>query len=117
MKVRNMTEGRPMKLIFSIALPLMLGNVLQQLYTVVDASVVGKGLGVSALAALGASDWLGWLFLGAVQGMAQGFSIPMAQAFGAGDFARLRKNVGSAVLMAFLGAAVITLAADRRAHV
>ena len=55
-----MTEGRPARLIFGIALPLMLGNICQQLYTVVDASVVGIGIGMSALAALGASDWFNW---------------------------------------------------------
>ena len=111
MKVRNMTEGSPIRLIFSIALPLMLGNVFQQLYTVVDASVVGKGLGVSALAALGASDWFNWLFLGAVQGMAQGFTIPMAHTFGANDYEGLRRNVGNAILLAVLTGVLFTVAA------
>lgn len=106
-----MTEGKPIRLILGIALPLMLGNVFQQLYTVVDASVVGKGLGVSALAALGTSDWFNWLFLGAVQGMAQGFTIPMAQCFGAKDDEGLRKNVGNAIVLAVLGAALFTAAA------
>ena len=105
-----MTEGRPIRLIFGIALPLMLGNVFQQLYTVVDASVVGKGLGVSALAALGASDWFNWLFLSAVQGMAQGFTIPMAHAFGAKDYDGLRKNVGNAIVLSVLMAALFTVA-------
>lgn len=111
MQVKNMTEGKPIRLILGIALPLMLGNVFQQLYTVVDASVVGKGLGVSALAALGTSDWFNWLFLGAVQGMAQGFTIPMAQCFGAKDDEGLRKNVGNAIVLAVLGAALFTVAA------
>ena len=85
MRTRNMTEGSPIKLILAIALPLMLGNVCQQLYTVVDTMVVGRGVGMDALAALGSSDWFNWLFLGVVQGFAQGFAIPMAQAFGAED--------------------------------
>ena len=55
-RIQNMTGGSPGKLIFSFALPLMVGNVFQQLYTVVDTMVVGKYLGVDALAALGASD-------------------------------------------------------------
>ena len=67
MNVRSMTEGRPLRLILGIALPLMVGNIFQQLYTVVDASVVGRGVGMDALAALGASDWFNWLFLSAVQ--------------------------------------------------
>ena len=56
--VKNMTQGRPVTLLITFALPLMLGNVFQQLYTVVDTAVVGQGLGVQALAALGACDWL-----------------------------------------------------------
>ena len=111
MKVRNMTEGRPLRLILSIALPLMVGNIFQQLYTVVDASVVGRGVGMDALAALGASDWFNWLFLSAVQGLAQGFTIPMAHAFGAQDHDALRKNVGCAIFLAIVTGAAITAAA------
>ena len=73
-----MTEGKPASLIFSFALPLMAGNVFQQLYTVVDTMVVGKAIGVSALAALGAADWLNWMMLGIIQGFTQGFGILMA---------------------------------------
>ena len=68
-----MTEGRPTSLILSFALSLMAGNIFQQLYTVVDTMVVGKGLGVQALAALGAADWLNWMMLGIIQGLTQGF--------------------------------------------
>ncbi len=111
MRVKNMTEGRPARLIFGIALPLMLGNICQQLYTVVDASVVGIGIGMSALAALGASDWFNWLFISMAQGMAQGFTIPMAQAFGAGDYPELRKCVASAVVLAAIASAIMTVLA------
>ena len=69
-QIKNMTAGKPGKLIFTFALPLMLGNVFQQLYTVVDTMVVGKFLGVGALAALGAADWLNWMMLGIIQGFA-----------------------------------------------
>ena len=57
-KIKDMTTGKPLPLIISFALPLMVGNIFQQLYTVVDTMVVGKSLGVDALAALGATDWL-----------------------------------------------------------
>ena len=59
----NMTQGKPMKLLFSFALPLMFGNIFQQLYTVTDTAIVGRGVGMHALAALGSSDWLCWLLL------------------------------------------------------
>ena len=98
-RIQSMTGGTPGKLIFTFALPLMLGNVFQQLYTVVDTMVVGKYLGVDALAALGASDWLNWMMLGIVQGLTQGFAILMARAFGAGDCGRLRDVVGSSALL------------------
>ena len=103
-----MTAGSPLKHILGIAMPLMLGNICQQLYTVVDASIVGKGIGVEALAALGASDWFHWLFLGIVQGFAQGFAIPMAQAFGAEDHGELRRYLGSSILLAAASAAFVT---------
>ena len=81
-----LTEGSPWRLLVLFSLPLMAGNIFQQMYTVVDTAVVGKALGVDALAALGAVDWLNWLTLGAIQGFAQGFSILMAQKFGPGTF-------------------------------
>lgn len=103
-----MTEGSPIRLILAIALPLMLGNVFQQMYTVVDTMVVGKGVGMDALAALGSSDWFNWLFLGVVQGLAQGFTIPMAQSFGADDHEELRRYVGNAAVLAAATGLVIT---------
>ncbi len=108
MSVKNMTHGRPAGLIMGVALPLMLGNIFQQLYTVVDAHIVGSVIGVSALAAVGASDWFNFLFMGLLQGFAMGFAIPMAQAFGANDHARLRKYAGNAVVLSAVTAAVFS---------
>jgi len=90
----NMTAGHPGKLLFVFALPLMLGNVFQQLYTVVDIAIVGRGVGMDALAALGTVDWLNWMFLGIAQGFAQGFSVRMSQKFGEGDGEGLKKTIG-----------------------
>lgn len=98
-KITNMTTGSPSKLIITFALPLMVGNVFQQLYTVVDTMVVGQALGVSALAALGATDWLNWLFTGLIQGFAQGFSILMAQEFGSGNHKKLRKVIFNSLIL------------------
>ena len=99
-RIQNMTQGVPAKLIFSFAIPLMLGNVFQQFYTVVDTAIVGQALGVHALAAIGAADWLNWLVLGMVQGFAQGFSIYMAQRFGADDHEGLNRSIGATVSLA-----------------
>lgn len=106
-RVKVMTEGRPAALILTFALPLMLGNVFQQLYTVVDTMVVGKVLGVTALAAVGAADWMNWLMLGIIQGITQGFGILMAQEFGAGRHGELRKTVGNAVMLSFLSSVAL----------
>ena len=106
-RTKNMTEGKPFALILTFALPLMAGNVFQQLYTVVDTMVVGKHLGVSALAALGAADWMNWMMLGIVQGFTQGFGILMAQEFGAGQYERLKKVIGGSAVLALLSALLL----------
>lgn len=109
-RIKNMTEGNPRNLIITFALPLMLGNVFQQLYTVVDTMVVGKYLGVDALAALGASDWMNWMMLGIVQGFTQGFAILMAHEFGAGRYERLRNVVANAGILSVLFSLLLVLA-------
>lgn len=101
-KIKDMTTGRPLPLIISFALPLMVGNIFQQLYTVVDTMVVGKALGVDALAALGATDWLYWMLLGMIQGVTQGFGILMAREFGAKQLESLRKVVGSSTSLSII---------------
>ncbi len=109
-KIKNMTSGKPAGLIFKFALPLMAGNIFQQLYTVVDTMVVGKFLGVGALAALGAADWLNWMMLGIIQGFTQGFAIKMAQEFGAGNYKQLKKAIGNSAVLSVLFSVVLVLA-------
>ncbi len=108
--VKDMTQGKPGSLIVRFALPLMLGNVFQQLYTVVDTMVVGKALGVSALAAVGSADWLNWMMLGIIQGLTQGFAILMAQRFGAKEEEKLRQTIGLSTVLSVLSALVLMLA-------
>ena len=101
-KTKDMTVGSPTRLILGFALPLMLGNVFQQLYTFVDTMVVGQALGVRALAALGATEWLVFLLFGFIQGITQGFSVAVSQQFGATDYRRLRKTIGNALYLSVL---------------
>lgn len=105
----NMTSGSPMKLLFSFALPLMFGNMFQQLYTVVDTAIVGRGVGMIALAALGAVDWLNWMMLGIAQGFTQGFCIRMSQKFGAQDIDGLKQTLGTSMLLTAMLAVIGTL--------
>ena len=98
-KLIDMTTGNPTKLIFRFSLPLMVGNIFQQCYTIVDAIVVGQGVGVDALAAVGASDWINWMLLWMVQGMAQGCGVLVAQYFGAKELDGLRRAVTMSILL------------------
>ena len=110
MRATDMTKGKPSRLILAFALPMMLGNICQQLYTVVDGAFVGRFAGIDALAAVGAADWLCWLFLGVVMGYTQGFSVLISQRFGARDEAGLRRAAAlSAGLTALIAVAVIAL--------
>lgn len=88
-----MTAGSPVKLMISFAVPLIIANLGQQLYMIVDTIIVGKGVGVEALASVGATDWAYWLALWVVQAMTQGFAISISQYFGEGSPARIRKTV------------------------
>ena len=107
--VKNMTSGNPAKLIFTFAIPLMLGNMFQQFYTVTDTVIVSRGLGVQALAALGSVDWYVYLILGIIQAITQGFAILVAQRFGAGDEAALRRAYWQALIMSVLFGALLTV--------
>ena len=115
-RIKNMTEGKPISVILTFALPLMAGNVFQQLYTVVDTMVVGKFLGVSALAAIGASDWLNWMMLGIIQGFTQGFAILMAQEFGAQKTEQLRKVIGSSGILSLFSALFLVMSGQLAAR-
>ena len=92
-QTKDMTIGNPSKLILAFGMPLLAGNLLQQLYNMVDTIVVGRGVGVDALAAVGATGSINFLVLGFIMGMAQGVSILTAQFFGSKDYQRLRKSI------------------------
>lgn len=98
----KMTHGHPGKLLLKFALPLMLGNVFLQLYTVLDTAIVGQGVGMNALAALGTVDWLNWMFIGIAQGFTQGFSVRTAQKFGQGDTEGVKRSAGVALWLSLL---------------
>lgn len=109
MKTRDMTEGKPLRLLLLFALPMMAGNVCQQLYTVVDAAFVGRGAGTEALAAVGASDWFNWLVMGIIWGYTQGFSVLVSQCFGAGNMEKVKQSVGLSISLTAVIALLLTL--------
>lgn len=101
-KIKDMTEGKPSKLIFIFALPLIFGNIFQQLYTIVDTIVIGKFIGVEALAAVGSGAWLNWMVIDMIIGFTQGFSILISQYFGENNIKKLRKTVTMAIILAII---------------
>ena len=107
--IKDMTSGSPAKHILVFALPIMIGNILQQMYTIVDTIVVGRVIGVKALAAVGSADWLNWLVLGTIIGFCHGFSIMIAQRFGAADYVEMRKAVAMSILLSAFVAILFTI--------
>ena len=87
---KDLTKGRPLTLILQFGLPILLGMLFQQLYSVVDTAIVGKFLGGNALAAVGSTGSINFLVVGGSIGICSGFAIPIAQRFGAGDYDALR---------------------------
>lgn len=107
-----MTEGKPIKLIVSFAIPLMIGNIFQQMYSVIDSMVVGKTLGVSALAALGASSWPNWILIGMIQGLSQGISILLARSFGKNDQNELKRGFGNAIILSAVFSLILLITGE-----
>ena len=98
--MKNMTEGEPLKLIIPFMIPLLIGNVFQQLYNIADIIIVGRTIGVNALAAVGATAPLFMMLVILTLGMSGGFSVVTGQLFGAGRFGRRapeRSNVNHAL--------------------
>lgn len=99
-RTRDMTKGSPLRLILAFCLPIVAGNLFQQLYSLVDTLVIGRIEGVTALAAVSSAGWLDWTVLSAAIGLAQGFAIEIAQRFGGGEYDQMRQAAGQSVLLA-----------------
>ena len=106
---KDMTTGSPFKLIVQFFVPLFLGMLFQQFYSMMDTIIVGKALGVHALAAVGATGSINFMIIGFCMGVCSGFAIPVAQRFGAGDYHSLRKYVANSVWLSVAFSVVMTL--------
>jgi len=115
-RTMDMTRGDPAKLILRFSLPMLAGNILQQMYNLVDTFVVGRAEGVAALAAVSSTGWLDWTLLGLIIGLAQGFAIQIAHSFGAGDSDKLRRAAGNGIVLAAVIVAVLELIAQVFLH-
>lgn len=106
---KDMTKGSPFKLILGFAFPMLLGMLFQQFYNLVDTMIVGKTLGVSALAGVGATSSINFMIIGFCMGVCNGFAIPVAQQFGAGKYSELRKYVFNGYVCSAVFAVVMTV--------
>lgn len=107
--VKDLTVGEPARLILYFTLPLLAGNIFQQLFGFVDTLIVGRFLGVEALAAVGCTGPMMFLMLGFVSGMTSGFSICTGQRFGAKDFDGVRKSAAICVALSLAASLVLTI--------
>ena len=96
---KELTHGSPPKLILSFMIPLLFGNIFQNLYSMVDAAIVGQVLGTGALAAVGCTGSVTFLLIGFSLGICSGFAIPVAQRFGAQDYEDMRKYLGNSIVL------------------
>lgn len=104
---RDMTEGNPTKLILKFSWPMLIGNIFQQLYNMVDSIVVGKFVSKDALAAVGATGSSVFLIFGLTFGLSAGISIVISQYFGAGNHEKVRKGIATATYIIFVAALVM----------
>ena len=107
--IKDMTNGSPAKLILGFAVPMLMGLLFQQFYSMVDTIIVGKFLGVDALASVGSTSAINFMINGFVIGVCTGFSIPVAQRFGAQDYKDMRRFVANAGWIASCFAVVMTV--------
>ena len=107
-RIKDMTSGNPVKLMLVFALPVLAGNMLQQVYNLVDSLIIGQLLGVTALTAVSASGWLDWAVLSVPMGLAQGYAIHASQCFGGKQYAELKR----AVAQSYLISAAVTVALE-----
>lgn len=106
--MKNLTEGKPLKLILTFALPLFVGQLFQLFYGLVDTRIVGDTLGETSLAAVGATSTLNDLLIGLLNGVTNGFAIIIATYFGAKDEMHMKKAVGGTIVLGVASALVIS---------
>ena len=99
-----MTEGNPVQLLLVFAVPMLIGNVFQQLYNLVDSVIVGKFVGANALAAVGATGSVSFLFFALCNGLGSGGGIITAQQFGAGNKENVKKAIINSAYILVIGA-------------
>lgn len=109
-RTTDMTVGKPAGLIMKFALPLIVANLGQQLYMIVDGIIVGRGVGVKGLASVGATDWIYWMILWSMIVMTQGFATFVSRYFGEKNYDKINKTIAMSAILSAAVAVVLTLA-------
>jgi len=104
----DMTVGSPTALILGFAIPMLLGTLFQQFYSMADTVIVGRFLSVQALAGVGSTAAINFLINGFVIGMSSGFAIPVAQRFGARDYVDMRKFIANTIWLSLIFSVAVT---------
>ncbi|MDO4284464.1 MAG: MATE family efflux transporter [Eubacteriales bacterium] len=106
---QDMTQGRPLSIILRFTIPLIIGNVFQQLYNMADTIIVGRFVSANALAAVGSTGTIMFLLIGFSQGITAGFSVLTSQRYGAKDIDGVRRSVANGILLALLATILLTV--------
>ncbi len=104
----NMTKGSPYRLMIAFSVPLIFGNIFQQFYSMVDTIVVGRFVGVGALAAVGVTSGFNFMVIGFAQGLTMGFSVIVSQKYGAKDYANMKKAYAMGICCSLLCSLVVS---------
>ncbi|CAJ1227256.1 MATE family efflux transporter [Lactiplantibacillus xiangfangensis] len=107
--MNDLTKGKPLKLIFWFTIPLLIGNIFQQFYSLSDTLIVGQTLGVKALAAVGSTGSVQFLIIGFAQGLTAGLSILTAQYFGAKDYKGVRRSFAISIVVSLIVGMILTI--------
>lgn len=110
--IKNLTEGKPLKLLFFFSLPMLMGNLFQQLYNMVDSMVVGNFVGADALASVGASFPVVFLAVALASGLSMGCNVVISQLFGAGRIREMKTTISTALISQFALSIVITIVGE-----
>lgn len=106
--MKDLTKGYPAKVILLFAIPIICGNIFQQLYNIADSKIVSTYVSTNAFAAVGATSVISNTIIGFINGLTQGFAIPIANCFGAKDYKKLRKYVAGSILLTICVTVVLT---------
>lgn len=107
--MKDLTVGKPMKVIWLFAVPMILGQIAQQLYSFTDSAIVGNYVSSQALAAVGATSVISNMIIGFLNSGTMGLAIPIAKYYGAKDYHNMRRCIGASAIMTLLASIVLTV--------